>query len=116
MLTPIFQGDVEFQNYVDDDKVGVLFIEGLLLRPGSNKVKVTANMDQPAILKKVSSDKYCKEGIVPFELQGLSVKNSENATLEYFQEALASGRQAVSIDIKTIIKNNLGIDVKCGGD
>ncbi|KAF7560729.1 hypothetical protein G7046_g3417 [Stylonectria norvegica] len=105
-------GNVSFINFVGDEKVGSLYIDNLLLVPGDNPVKISAFMDQVEILAIAAKRPYCETGIVPFKLLGDNVTNHNN-NLTYFAAALASLNQTVSIDIGTIIKNDLKTTVKC---
>ncbi|KAM0437754.1 hypothetical protein ACHAPT_002119 [Fusarium lateritium] len=108
-------GNVSFTNFIGDEEVGTLYIQDLVLKPGSNIVNISANMDQSAVLKAVRREPYCKTGLVPFKLLGKSVINhGENLT--YFAAALGSSNQTVEIDIGAILKKDLSYDVKCGSD
>ncbi|KAL7789424.1 hypothetical protein V8C37DRAFT_386482 [Trichoderma ceciliae] len=105
-------GNTTFTNFIDNTNIGNLTIPNLFLVPGSNKVPVSANLDQVAVLGAVQSPKYCKTGIIPVKLQGAAVVN-DGQTLEYFLDGLAANNQTVDMDIGGIIKNSLGITVSC---
>jgi len=107
-------GNVTFTNYVEDEDVGTIWIDNLLLHPGSNVVPISASLDQVKIVKLLGSDKYCEKGIIPFKMLGKSVKN-HGEDLSYFATALASANQTTDIDIRSIVKNNLGTTIGCGG-
>ena len=109
------QGNVTFTNFVDDEEVGELFINNLILVPGDNKVEITALMDQVKILDAARSKKYCKTGVVPVKLLGKSVVN-HGQKLSYFATALGSKNQTVDIDIRTIVKESMEIDITCAKD
>lgn len=107
------QGNVSFTNFVDDQEVGTLYIDNLLLVPGNNRVNISAHMEQIRIITLLRSDKYCEDGIMPFQLQGENVTN-HGEDIEYFAAGLASNNQTVEIDIKTIVLNNLNTTITCG--
>lgn len=105
-------GNATFTNFIDDTSIGNLTIPNLLLVPGSNKVAISANLDQVAVLNAVQSAKYCKTGIIPVKLQGAAVLN-DGETLQYFLDALGAHNQTVPMDIGSIIKNSLGTTIGC---
>lgn len=105
---------MSFINFVDDQEVGTLYIDNLLLVPGNNRVNVTAHMEQARIITLLRSDKYCESGVMPFKLQGENVTN-HGEDLAYFAAGLSSANQTVEIDIKTIVQNNLDTELRCGG-
>ncbi|KFA66308.1 hypothetical protein S40285_01865 [Stachybotrys chlorohalonatus IBT 40285] len=108
-------GNVSFTNFVGDDEVGTVYINDLTLRPGTNRLNVSGNLDQLRILGLVTSPEYCDNGTVPFKLLGSSVTNN-GEHLEYFERALASNNQTVSIDIAQVIQQDLNITVGCAED
>jgi len=114
LLTQL-QGNVAFHQYVGDEDLGHLFIEDLILYPGSNTVNVSANLNQPRVLALLrNTPDYCKDGIMPFKLLAENVTRDGN-DIEYFAKGLAVANQTVDIDIGAIIKNNLGTTIECAG-
>ena len=106
---------MSFINYIDDERVGELFIDNLLLVPGVNRLNISAHINQPAVIRHVRSPAYCNSGIVPFKLLGENVTNhGENIT--YFAAALGSANQTVDIDIGTILANDLDYEVTCADE
>ncbi|KAL7785065.1 hypothetical protein V8C43DRAFT_291664 [Trichoderma afarasin] len=105
-------GNATFTNFIDDTTIGNLTIPNLLLVPGSNKVPISANLDQLAVINAVQSPKYCKTGVIPVKLQGAAVRN-DDATLQYFLDGLAAHNQTVPMDIGSIIKSSLGTTLGC---
>ncbi|KAL7935274.1 hypothetical protein V8C35DRAFT_299020 [Trichoderma chlorosporum] len=105
-------GNATFTNFIDDTNIGNLTISNFLLVPGSNKVSISADLDQAAVLTALQSPKYCKTGIIPVKLQGSAVRNDDQ-TLQYFLDALAAHNQTVPMDIGSIIKNSLGVSLGC---
>lgn len=106
------QGNITFDNFIEDQKVGNLYIENFLLVPGDNIVNITATMNQGDVLSVLATKPYCETGIIPFKLLGENVTN-QNQNLSYYAAALASVNQTVEIDIGSIIKKDLGASVKC---
>jgi len=105
-------GNCSFTNFIDDEKVGTLYIDNLLLVPGDNVVPITAVMDQVEIIQTLQKRPYCETGIIPFKMLGNSVvKNGQD--LPYFAAALASINQTVNIDIGAIVEKDLGAKINC---
>ncbi|RFU75276.1 hypothetical protein TARUN_6960 [Trichoderma arundinaceum] len=105
-------GNTTFTNFIDDTNIGSLTIQNLFLVPGSNKVPVSAILDQAKVLTAVQSAKYCKTGIIPVKLQGSAVRNDDE-TLQYFLDGLSANNETVPMDIGSIIKDSLGASVGC---
>jgi flagellar basal body-associated protein FliL len=108
-------GNVTFANFIGDERVGTLYIDDLVLRPGDNLVDISATMDQFTILSLVRSPEYCEEGIIPFKLLGENVTNN-GQNIPYFLAGLASANQTVPIDIASIIEKSLNTTVGCSDD
>jgi hypothetical protein len=108
-------GNVTFTNYVDGERLGLLYIEDLVLHPGTNTVNISANINQIRAVGLVSQPEHCKDGILDFDLEGKNVTN-HNEDISYFAAALASVNQTVPIDIGSIIKKDLKTTVKCKSD
>ncbi|KAI6785662.1 uncharacterized protein J7T54_005996 [Emericellopsis cladophorae] len=109
-------GNVAFHQYIGDEDLGHLFIEDLILYPGSNTVNVSANLNQPRVLALLrTTPDYCKDGIIPFKLLAENVTRDGN-DIEYFAKGLAVANQTVDIDIGAIIKNNLGTTIECADE
>ncbi|KAI9171562.1 hypothetical protein HJFPF1_01048 [Paramyrothecium foliicola] len=105
-------GNVSFTNFIDDERVGTLWIENLVLHPGINRLDITANMSQARIISKVRLAEYCDDGIVPFKLLGDDVVNN-GQDLSYFATALASANQTVPINIGDIIEKDFHFNPGC---
>lgn len=105
-------GNATFTNFLENDDLGELKIDNLVLHPGINRVNITAKMDQFAVIKDLRSDKYCHDGIMPFKLLGKSVVNHDQ-NISYFADALASANQTVPINIGAILKKDLNYPLKC---
>ncbi|KAI5466401.1 hypothetical protein BGZ63DRAFT_347553 [Mariannaea sp. PMI_226] len=105
-------GNITFTNFINDQKVGTLYIQNFLLVPGDNHVNITANMNQATVLSAAAQQPYCKTGTVPFKLLGQDVEN-DGDSLPYFEAALSSVNQTVEIDIGSILKADLGSTIKC---
>lgn len=105
-------GNATFTNFIDNTNIGNLTIPNLLLVPGSNKVPITADLDQLSVLQEVQSTKYCKTGIIPVKLRGSAVVR-DGQTLQYFLDGLSANNETVPMDIGSIIKNSLGTTVSC---
>lgn len=106
------QGNATFTNFIDGTDIGNFTIPNLLLVPGSNKVPISAILDQVKVLDAVRSPKYCKTGIVDIKLRGSAVRN-DGQTLQYFLDALSANNQTLTLDIGKIIKESLGTSVGC---
>lgn len=105
-------GNVTFINYIEDEEVGELFIDNLLLHPGDNIVNITALMDQGSVISAARRRPYCETGIVPFKLLGKEVDN-HGQDLSYFATALGSSNQTVEINIGDILKKSLNTTATC---
>jgi hypothetical protein len=108
-------GNVTFIAFIDGEEVGELFIHDLVLHPGNNRLDLVGEMQQATIIDKVTSDKYCKDGIIDFQLLGKSVVK-DGQSLSYFADALASANQTIPINIGQIIKQDLGSSLGCKSD
>ncbi|KAH6608711.1 hypothetical protein Trco_002057 [Trichoderma cornu-damae] len=105
-------GNTTFTNFIDDTNIGNLTINNLFLVPGSNKVPISAELDQVAVLDAVQSAKYCKTGIIPVKLQGSAVVN-DGQTLQYFLDGLSANNETVPMDIGSIIESSLHTKIGC---
>ena len=98
-------GTVTFDNFVDSQLIGNSTLENLVLKPGNNTVPMKAAADPFKLLPLLS--KY--DGKLPIEIVGKSaVYNGEN--LPYFEEALASNKQHVTLDIGSALASS-GVDL-----
>jgi competence protein ComGC len=105
-------GNISFTNFIGDEYLGHLFIDNLVLRPGSNVVNISANMNQIATLRILRNSDECESGILPFKLLGDNVTN-HGENISYFAAALASVNQTVPIDIGSMIAAALNETVEC---
>lgn len=107
-------GNVSFSNFVGDTFLGHLFIDNLVLRPGSNVVNISADMNQIATVRLLRNApaKTCESGTLDFKLLGDNVTN-HGENISYFAAALASVNQTVPIDIGSMIEKALGEKVAC---
>ncbi|KAM0260508.1 hypothetical protein ACHAQJ_002741 [Trichoderma viride] len=105
-------GNATFTSFIDNTNIGNLTIPNLFLVPGSNKVAISAELNQVAVIEEVQSPKYCKTGIIPVKLRGSAVEN-DGQTLQYFLDGLSANNETVPMDIASIIKNSLGTSIGC---
>lgn len=106
------KGNVTFANSINETEVGTLWIDNLVLHPGSNLVNISAHMEQTRILSLLATRPYCEDGIIPFQMLGENVTN-HGQNLSYFAAALGSNYQTVNIDIGAIVENTIGSSVDC---
>lgn len=104
-------GNATFINYFNKTDIGTLFIDDMFIRPGVNNVSVRATIEQGAVITALTSQPYCKDGILPFDLMGKSVLN-HGQNLPYFAQALALHPQSVTIGVGAALKAS-GLDLKC---
>ncbi|PHH61288.1 hypothetical protein CDD81_518 [Ophiocordyceps australis] len=100
-------GNTTFKTTADNQEIGDLTINNLLVRPGTTSLPVEAELDQTKILGIVSKRPYCENGIVPINLMGTNVVNN-GQRLEYFIAALSTTNITVDMDIGAILKSTLG--------
>ncbi|ROW00378.1 hypothetical protein VMCG_07266 [Cytospora schulzeri] len=105
-------GNASFINYMaNEEDVGVVYIDNMNLLPGVNNFSMRANISQTPVLNLIQEKPYCESGVLPFELQGLTVTN-HGQYLSYTTMALASTNQTVDIDVGADL-SALGLDIKC---
>jgi hypothetical protein len=108
-------GNATFSQFYEDEFLGYLFINDLILRPGNNRVDISANLDQPGILTVLQSPAHCETGMIPFKLLGENVTRN-GQEIDYFAKGLAVANQTVEIDIGSIVELNFGAKIGCGGE
>ncbi|KFX92225.1 hypothetical protein V490_05505 [Pseudogymnoascus sp. VKM F-3557] len=102
-------GNATFSNFFEQKKIGTLFIDNMFVRPGVNKIAVRASIEQGPVLTGIQKQPYCKDGVLPFDLQGTNVVN-HGQVLPYFKEALSLHPQSVSIGVGAALKD-AGLDL-----
>ncbi|PFH59792.1 hypothetical protein XA68_11871 [Ophiocordyceps unilateralis] len=106
-------GNATFTNFADDQDLGKLTINNLILYPGINKVDIEAELDQLKVLSIIRKRPYCETGIVPFKLLSTDVVN-HGEKLEYFVAALGSANQTVDMDIGRVLSKAVdGFKLSC---
>ncbi|OBT84247.1 hypothetical protein VE02_07685 [Pseudogymnoascus sp. 03VT05] len=100
-------GNATFANYLEQKKVGTLYIDDMYIRPGINNVSVRANITQEPILLALHKKPYCTNGVLPFDLMGTSVIN-HGEPLPYFEEALALHAQSTTIGVGKALFESTG--------
>lgn len=96
-------GNATFNNYADNQLLGNLTIQNLILKPGQNTVPVSAILDQTIIINAATKKPYCETGKITVELLGTSVKQG-NSEIPWLQDALASGNQTVELSLSETFK------------
>ncbi|KAI1436762.1 hypothetical protein GGR50DRAFT_189784 [Xylaria sp. CBS 124048] len=105
-------GTTTFTNYFNDEVVGQVYINDLVLYPGNNSFPTTADIKQLPIIDALTMEPFCElNGKLPFILSGTNVVNNGQA-IPYFRDALAASNQSVTIDLGEAAKA-VGIPVKC---
>ncbi|KAM7193465.1 Protein of unknown function (DUF3712) domain containing protein [Naviculisporaceae sp. PSN 640] len=108
-------GNATFDTYLLGKKVGLTYLDDLILKPGNDNVfPMRASIENLAILDIMGKKPYCETGIVPFVLVGKKVVN-KGKDLPYFANALAAGQQTVPIDLRTPLKA-AGLEIPCKSD
>lgn len=106
------QGNVSFINYMlNDEDVGVVYVDSMDILPGTNNYTMRANITQTPVLSAIQDPPYCDTGILPFQLQGLNVTN-HGQYLPYYALALASTNMSVDIDVGSDL-SALGLTIEC---
>jgi hypothetical protein len=73
-------------------------MNNLVLTPGVNHVTVRGDITQKPIVQALTTQPYCTEGILPFELHGKNVtKNGEE--IPYFSGALQALTNKVDVPL-----------------
>ncbi|KAF9884420.1 hypothetical protein FE257_001751 [Aspergillus nanangensis] len=97
----ITMGNLTLDLAVDGTNIGQSFLNDLVLKPGDNKIAMTANVNQSALVPMLS--KYeDKKYIVPCDITGnSSIYNGKH--LPYFEKALAANVLKVDLNILDIL-------------
>ncbi|KAL1855678.1 hypothetical protein Daus18300_011059 [Diaporthe australafricana] len=104
-------GNSTFINYLQDQDIGRVFIDNMVVRPGINNFTMHANISQTPILQVIQQQPFCQDGVLPFLLQGENVINN-GQYLSYYAESLGSTNQSVAIDVGSDL-GDLGLTIKC---
>ncbi|KHN99907.1 uncharacterized protein MAM_01831 [Metarhizium album ARSEF 1941] len=91
-------GNASFNNFADNQLIGNLTINNLVLRPGQNVVPVSAILDQTVIISAASKRPYCETGKIGIELQGMHVRQGTEE-ITWLTDALSSANQTVEISL-----------------
>lgn len=94
--------------------MGNLTIYDFILRPGENKVAVSATLDQAVIINASSKKPYCETGVFPVEMQAIKIQN-QGKDIPWLLDALSSANQTVNIDLASVLSAALGTSftLKC---
>ncbi|KAJ5247721.1 hypothetical protein N7468_002704 [Penicillium chermesinum] len=92
-------GNVTFDLSAQDQPIGQVYLDNLVLRPGGNTVPMTAAIDEIKIVHLfLSKTNPIREGMIAFNITGnSSVYN--NKQLPYFTEALKASSFTAQIDV-----------------
>ncbi|KAI3390498.1 hypothetical protein diail_9502 [Diaporthe ilicicola] len=104
-------GNSTFINYLQDQDIGRVFVDNMVVRPGINNFSMHANISQTPILQVIQEQPFCNDGILPMKLQGSNVVNN-GQYLSYYADSLGSTNQTVSIDVGSDLAA-LGLTIKC---
>ncbi|KAL8948649.1 MAG: hypothetical protein Q9222_005181 [Ikaeria aurantiellina] len=92
----IAMGNVTFNNYVDNEFIGISSLSDLVLKPGNNTVPMKSAVNQTFVIEKVVGT--YKDGMLPVDIVGnSSVYDGQH--LEYFEKALSSNRQHIILNV-----------------
>lgn len=105
------QGNSTFINYLQDQDIGRVFVDNMVVRPGINNFTMHANISQTPILQVIQEQPYCQDGVLPMLLQGENVVNN-GQYLSYYAKSLGSTNQSVAIDVGSDLAA-LGLTIKC---
>jgi hypothetical protein len=103
-------GNATFNNYANNQLLGNLTINNLILKPGQNVVPVSALLDQTVIITAATKKPYCETGKITIDLLGTSVKQG-NDQIPWLMQALGSANQTVELDLADTFKA-AGLDLK----
>jgi hypothetical protein len=96
---------------LDGEEIGTVYLDNLKLHPGINNVTMYADIEQLPVLRAVTTEPHCTDGVVPFGLRGKDVvQNGE--TLPYFADALSQLETAVDIGLMDAFAR-AGLPVGC---
>ncbi|KID77154.1 uncharacterized protein G6M90_00g100290 [Metarhizium brunneum] len=91
-------GNATFNNYADNQLLGNLTIQNLVLKPGQNVVPVSAILDQTIIISAATKKPYCETGKITIDLQGTHVQQGGNE-IPWLMDALGSANQTVELSL-----------------
>lgn len=91
-------GNCTFTNHLDGTDIGLVYMNNLVLNPGVNHVTVRGDITQKPIVEALTTDPYCEEGILPFELHGKNVTRNGEEIL-YFSKALQALTNKVEVPL-----------------
>ncbi|KAG8421341.1 hypothetical protein J3458_003228 [Metarhizium acridum] len=96
-------GNATFNNFADNQLLGNLTINNLVLKPGQNAVPVSAILDQTIIISAATKKPYCETGKITVELQGTHVRQGTNE-IPWLMDALGSANQTVELSLAETFK------------
>ncbi|KAF6844747.1 hypothetical protein CMUS01_00813 [Colletotrichum musicola] len=105
-------GNTSFSNSLNDQEIGTVYIDNLILHPGINNVSMRANISQGPVLTALSTRPSCENGIIPFTLRGKDVVNN-GQRLSYFADALSADSVVTEINIGASLKKSLNLTLNC---
>lgn len=101
----VFQGNVAFDTFFDNMKLGVTQVYDMTLQPGmNNNFSMRANLSRAPMLAALQQRPYCENGgKLPLRLVATSVENGDQA-LSYFTSALATANLTTVLDVGSGLK------------
>jgi hypothetical protein len=84
---------------VGGQKLGLSYLDDLVLKPGNNTIPMTSTINETAIIEMLTSDSNpFTTGVVPFTITGnSSVYNGQE--LPYFTDALTANNLTVQLNV-----------------
>ncbi|KAF0332223.1 hypothetical protein K4K61_010587 [Colletotrichum sp. SAR11_59] len=104
-------GNASFRNLLNNNEIGTVYIDNLVLHPGDNNVNMRANISQAPVLTAIQAKPACENGVIPFGLNGKDVVNG-GQRLSYFADALAAGTVLTDINVGAALKK-IGLNLTC---
>ncbi|GAO14413.1 hypothetical protein UVI_02055360 [Ustilaginoidea virens] len=96
-------GNATFNNYADDQLIGNLTIQNLVLSPGKNVIPVSAILDQTVVIVAATKKPYCENHKLPVQLLGTQVKQGSE-TIPWLLSALSSANQTLNLNLDETFK------------
>ncbi|KAJ5651122.1 uncharacterized protein N7484_004845 [Penicillium longicatenatum] len=92
-------GNVTLNLLVGGQKLGLSYLDDLVLKPGNNTIPMTSTINETAIIEMLTSDSNpFTTGVVPFTITGnSSVYNGQE--LPYFTDALTANNLTVQLNV-----------------
>ncbi|KAJ5154717.1 uncharacterized protein N7500_010156 [Penicillium coprophilum] len=100
----IEMGNVTMNLELDGKPIGTTYLNDLVLKPGTNTVPLTGEVDQGQIIELLMSKKNpYKDGILPFDIIGNS-SVYHGKKIPYFTKALAANKMQIKLDVRAALK------------